>query len=870
MYCFVRAAILVLVAAAPLSGQAPENTNENAKKKDPFKPFAEVIDGAVERTGFFDTYEKADNLYLAIPLERLNQDVLFNVQIARGIGARGLYGGTMLDIFEGKVVAFERHGNRVYLVQKPHRFPADPATPTGKAVNRTFGSSILESAKIETVREDSALVIDILGWVVSDLSGVSRRVRYAASSTPGKPGRASLDKSRSHLEWVKAFPHNVNIQAKLTFEPSDNVSISSVPDSRYIPVSVHYGLAQLPEQLMKPRAADDRVGFFMTVHKDFADDDKTFFKRYVNRWRLDCEDAPAGGLCEPKKPIVYYIDPSVPEEYRPALETGVESWAAAFEHAGFRNAIRAEMLPEDADPADIRYPTLRWNVSNEPGYGAVGPSIVDPRSGEILDADILFEANMVLGFKRGWRTLVSPATALEEMFNASEEEFDAMSQGAEMTTFGAELAAQGGLLRTVLAARGAIGPNEPVPIDFVNEALVWVTMHEVGHTLGMRHNFRASADTPLEKLHDRTWTTEHGVFSSVMEYPTTNISPDGLPNGHYYNPGVGSYDRWAIAFAYTPDPDRAMALAREAALPGHAYGTDEDARGAGALDPSVSVYDLSADPMEWGRQRANLIRGIWNDLPLHVLTDDGSYLDVTDAFQLLLGQYARAVATAVKYIGGQYQYRDHVGDPNERGPFVPVSREKQREALAFLTTHALSEDAFAIPQEVLQQFGADRWSHWGNRNTFQGRIDYPLHETVANLQRALLNQVTHPLVFSRIRDAEMKYGAANVLTIPELMQRLTEAVWSEVWSAPGRNIPSMRRDLQRGYLDRMIQFVTDAPDRTPADARSVARTQLIDLKRRLTRRLTPPYNFDAYTFAHLTETQAKVERALEAGLRIQN
>jgi hypothetical protein len=669
---------------------------------------------------------------------------------------------------------------------------------------------------------------------------------------------------------VKGFDHNVNIRAKLTFKPADNVSIASVPDSRFIPVSIHYTLAKLPDEPLTPRPADERIGSFMTVHKDFADDEESFFKRYANRWRLECQEAPVGGLCDPKKPIVYYVDPNVPQEYRSALKAGVEAWSSAFEDAGFRNAIRAEMLPDDADPEDIRYPTLRWNVSSEPGYGAIGPSIVDPRSGEILDADILFEANMVLGFKRGWHALVSPAAALEEMFNATQEELDALSQGAEMATFGAELAAQGGLLRAVLASRNEIGPDEPVPMDFVNQALVWVTMHEVGHTLGLRHNFRSSADTPLEKLHDTEWTAERGVFSSVMEYPTTNIAPAGLPNGHYYNTGVGSYDRWAIAFAYTPDSDRAKALAREAALPGHAYGTDEDARGPGALDPTVSVYDLSADPMGWGKQRADIIRGIWNDLPLHVLTDNGSYLDVTEAFQMLLGQYGRAVAIAVKYIGGQYQYRDHVGDPNERGPFVPVSKERQQEALTFLTEYALSEDAFAIPPEVLQKFGADRWSHWGNRNTFRGRIDYPLHETVAALQRALLNQATHPWVLARIRDAEMKYGQANALTIPELMQGYTQAVWSEAWSAPGRNIPSMRRDLQRAYLDRMIEFVTDAPDRTPADARSVARVQLIDLNRRLARRLTPPYNFDDYTFAHLTEAKARIERALEAGLDIRN
>jgi hypothetical protein len=862
------AALTVLVGTAVPAAYA-QDKDEN---KSPYKPFAELTKDAVVREGFFDTYEKPGHLYLAIPADRLNTEFLLYSEIARGIGADGLFGGTMLDIFEGKLVALERHGEQIFFVQLPHRFPADPSTPIGKAVDLTFGSSVVETAKIESLRDgDSAVVIDIHDWVVSDLSDVSQRVNRAVSTTPGRPGRATFDKGRSYLESVTAFPENLNIQAKLTFKPGEPVNFSSVPDSRYIPVSIHYTLAKLPDEPMTPREADDRTGYFLTVHKQFADDEKTFFKRYVNRWRLECDGPPdAQGLCDPKEQIVYYIDNTVPEVYRPAMMAGVEAWGAAFEAAGFRDAIRAEMLPADAAPGDIRYATLRWNVSDQPGYGAIGPSVVDPRSGEILDADILFEASMLLGFKRAWHSFVSPTAALTEMFEATPEELQALSQGGEMATLGPELSAQGALLRAALMTRGEIDPDEPVPMEYVNEALTWVTMHEVGHSLGLRHNFRSSADTPLDKLYDRDWAAERGVFSSVMEYPTTNISPAGMPQGHFYNPGVGSSDKWVIAYGYTPSPERAAEIAREAAMPGHAYGTDEDARGPGALDPTVNVYDLSDDPMGWGKQRADIIRGIWQTLPEYVLTDDLSYAEVTEAYQTLLSQYVRAVATGIKYIGGQYQHRDHMGDPGARPPFVAVSKAKQQEALAFLTEYALTERAFALPPEVFRQFGADRWSHWGNNNTFNGRIDYPLHEVVARLQGSLLNQITHPWVLARIRDAETKFGPAQVLTIPELMDGVSHAVWSEVWAAPGRNVPSTRRDLQRAHLDRLIEYVTDAPERTPADARSVARLQLQDLRDRLARRLAPPFSFDAYTLAHLTESRERIERALEAGLDIEN
>jgi hypothetical protein len=353
-----------------------------------------------------------------------------------------------------------------------------------------------------------------------------------------------------------------------------------------------------------------------------------------------------------------------------------------------------------------------------------------------------------------------------------------------------------------------------------------------------------------------------------MEYPGINVAPPSETQGYFYSPGVGSSDKWVIAYGYTPDADRAAEVARQGAAEGHGYGTDEDARGFGALDPSVSIYDLSDDPMAWGEQRADLIRGIWQNLPEHVLTDNTAYVDVTNAYRTLLSQYSRAVATGVKYIGGQYVHREHVGDPGARDPFVSVSKDRQQEALAFITEYGLSESAFVLPADVFKYFGANRWSHWGNSSTFNGRIDYPMHEQVASVQAALLTQITTPQLFARIRDAEVKFGADNVMTIPELMGAVTNAVWTEAWTAPGRNIPSTRRDLQRAYLDRMIGYVIDPPSRTPADARAVARAQLTDVHNRISRRLTPPFSFDTYTEAHLNEAKVRIERALEAGMEL--
>ncbi len=283
-------ATVALLLGAPLAAQQDRDEDTEADQDsttNPFEKFEKLVEDTELREGFFDTYEKDGHLYLAIPQDRLGEEFLLNYQIARGVGSSRLFGGTMLNIFEGAVVAFEQHDDRVYLVHRPHRFMADEGTPQEQAVALTFGSSVLQSTKVEAQRPDSAVVIDIFDWLLSDMSGISSRLRSAVSTERGKPGSVSFDKDRSYLESVKAFPYNVNFRAMLTFKPGKPTSVRGVPDSRYIPISIHYAFVRLPETPMEPRLADDRLGFFMTVRKDFTNADSTFFVRYVNRWRLE-------------------------------------------------------------------------------------------------------------------------------------------------------------------------------------------------------------------------------------------------------------------------------------------------------------------------------------------------------------------------------------------------------------------------------------------------------------------------------------------------------------------------------------------------------------------------------------------------------
>ena len=411
-------------ARADSAEAVPDSTEQRGPRQER-SDFERLTEDAVLQTGFFDTYLDDGRLFFLVPESRLGERFLLTFEASRGPGTGGIYGGTMLDN-EARIVSFEKRQGRIFLMQHPHLYTAPEGSPEEQAIELTFGSSVLATARIDATRDSTDHLVDVYDWFVSDISQVSENLRGALSGEAGRGGGgggASFDDGRSYLESVRSFPRNMTIDARLTFRAGSGSDLRSVPDGRFVPVTVHARLVALPEVPMERRLADDRVGYFLNVKKDFSlDEGQDFFVRYVRRWRLECADrTDRQGLCAPREPLTYYIDRTVPEEYRAAMIEGVEAWGEAFEEAGFRDAIHAELLPEDADAEDLRYATIRWNVSDPAGYSAIGPSVVDPRTGEILDADILMEGNMILGFRSAWRFQVNPAAALQEMLAATPE-----------------------------------------------------------------------------------------------------------------------------------------------------------------------------------------------------------------------------------------------------------------------------------------------------------------------------------------------------------------------------------------------------------------------------------------------------------------
>ena len=868
-----------------------------AAQQAPWKAFLEVTAGSDAGSGIFSVYHKRDQVLLALTPEQFDRDYLLVTQLSHGIGELGLDGGASI---RSDLVRFHRQGDRVELwVVNPH-FAAAPGSPMARTVDYSFGHSVAHSFPIATVRDpgESQVLVDLAPFLVSDWADVGSTLQKAAAQRKVVV-TVALDDKRSSLQELRLFPTNLEAEVRLTFQSPRNIGLETVSDYRSIPIGVHYSLLELPASPMRPRYADERVGYFVSAFKDFSRDTaESFFVRYVNRWRLEKRE-PGSSLSEPVRPITYYLDHTVPLEWRPYVRAGIMEWNRAFEEAGYRGAVVALDAPDDSvySAADARYSTVRWTATNRSVY-AVGPTNVDPRTGEILNADILISAAWIQTWRGESREYASPLASVQSAFAPD----SAALGGADpslLCRFGEGMDRQGTIARALLAARGAMPAGAAAPREYIGQALKALVMHEVGHTLGLRHNFRGSAGVTAEKLSDRAHTERHGHGVSVMDYAPPALSLDPRRQGHFYSPTIGSYDTWAIAYGYSETdggagaPERAgkgagsersgwtpdveinalRAIASRAAEPGNLYASDEDAGfGAAGLDPTVSRYDMTDDPLGWARDRVTLIDRLFDSLDTRVVAPGQGYGRLRAAFTDLLSDRWYALLVSTKYLGGATTARDHRGDPDARPALVTVPAGRQREALAFLAEAGFGADAFDFRPELLSRLAPERWMHWGASPSAQGRADFPLHDWALAQQGSLLNQLLDPVVLARVRDAELRAGPGEeTVGIPELFGTLTHTIWAELGIRPrakqsrARNTGSVRRDVQRLHLNAMVRMVVSPPPGTPEDARALARATLVDLEGRLAHAIDDDRAaLDAYTRAHLADSRERIARALDA------
>lgn len=846
-----------------------------------FEDLDKFVADAKRLEGVFPMYLKKERLYLEVGAGQFEKPYLFLIAIARGIGADPILGGyTLGGGGDDWLIAFRRVGDRMFILRKNVRFKAAPGTPLNEAVKAGFNDSVLASLRIVAARGQGSFLIDFSDFLFTDLGDLASVLR----GTLG--GFYLLDGNRTTLGKVKNFPLNAEIQVNATYGTNQTRSLDTVPDARGVTITVHYSLSALPETGYRPRLADDRIGYFYTAVRDYSQPvNESNFVRYIHRWHLEKAD-PKAEKSPPKQPVIFYIEKTVPYEYRSFVRSGILEWNKAFEKAGFLDAIEVRQQPDDADwdPEDVRYNTFRW-ITSSAGY-AMGPSRVNPLTGQIFDADIIFDADMVRFWRAEWdrhgarhqvnellQMLETPA--LNQAWNTRRHPADCRCDLRHGRRHDLAFGALAVLDRHSTAAR--------IPDELIGQAIKETTMHEVGHTLGLRHNFKASTMLRADELHDTTKTRAKGISASVMDYNPVNLAAKGAKQGDYYSDTIGPYDYWAIEYGYRPFPGgtdgEKAELAKIAGRSGEkelAYATDEDTMFILSPDPFSNRFDLGSDVLEFARQRLDLAETLLKGKLMEKFAEPGKgYQQLRRMFGVVLNEYRMALLLTARHVGGSEFTRSYKGDANAKPPFTVVTPKQQREALALLKRHAFTDAAFQFPPELLNSLAPDRWLHWGMPD--DSRPDYPIHDEVRDLQSLGLRLLLSPLVISRVLDNERKSSDSDVLTLPEVFREVTEAIWSELNdkdAKPGTNrepaITSFRRNLQRVHLNRLIDLALRPAPSVPEDARALAWMQLRRLGQLLEETLKArDGKLDDYSRAHCEEARMRIVKALDAAFQKQ-
>ena len=828
------------------------------------RAFADVIKDATETPGFFRVWQKDDKVWLEIAPEQFDLPFRFQMNHARGIGEARVYGGMMGP---SHIARLRKVGPNVQLIAANTQYTAKAGTPMAAAVREGFSESMLGSAAIASQPhpERKSVLVELNALLLTDLPAAS----YFAWGVHQRG--YNFDARNSSIERVHAADDGVSAlvlahysNPKATLPPSPAAGpaanpyppFDTLPDRRSLFLGIHYSFTRLAEP-MRSRAADPRIGHFVEEVWDYSDDrSRTARVNFVQRWRLEKKD-PSAALSEPVQPIVYWIDRNVPEQYRGAVREGILEWNKAFERIGFKDAIRVEIQPADAawSTSDGRHPAVRWFAGVDVGF-AIGPTATDGRTGEILDAAVAIPELWARGDRRLVREDLNTASAWPA-FDATKR---ALGLDPRACTFATDALAEVEFGLDLLVARGEMAPDGPDAEAFVLASLKEVTMHEVGHTLGLRHNFRASTVYPLDRLSDPEFTRANGLAGSVMDYQPVNLAPHGERQGQYHQSTLGPYDYWAIEYAYAPlEPateaqDLARIAARGATDPLLAFSSDQES--AAGIDPAASVFDFGDDPLAYLALRLKLSRELWARLATRQLEPGQPYDALRRGFDSGLRQAARAAQLATKYVGGVTYVRDFAG--SGRNPLTPVPPERQRAALALLSEAVFSADSFRFPPEFLQRMGVDYLQSDGAGVN----PDFSLSARVQSLQAGALGQLMSDTVAARLLESEAKVDAGRqAFRLSELYAALRGAIWSELKT--GQDIPLIRRNLQREHVNRVAGALLRPSSTMPADARALLRIEAIALRSELAaaQRRT---GTSKEAQAHLAQAFATVDEALKA------
>ena len=730
------------------------------------QPYDRVITKEAKTSkGLFTVHQIKERYYYEIPKHELGKDLLWNSQIAKTTAGAGYGGGQLVD----KVVRWELKGNRVLLLGVDYSLTADPKEPIAMAVRNANNEAIIQAFPVAAFAKDGDPVIEVTRLFTGDLQEFSARQRLGATG---------VDATRTFIEHINAFPENLETEVTVTYTRTAGGAATTgggrgggLGGGQMRPgsatVVLHHSMVRLPEKPMMPRLFDERVGYFTTSTMDYSRSEyKAERTRYIARWRLEKKD-PSAAISEPVKPIVYYIDAATPRKWVPWLKKGIEDWNEAFAAAGFKNAIIGKEAPTPAQdpkwsPEDVRYSVIRWLPSTT--ENASGPHISDPRTGEILNADIQFYHN-VMNLARDW----------------------------------------------YFVQVGPLDPRAqklPLPDDLMGRLLEYVVAHEVGHTLGFQHNMKASSMYPFEKIRDKEWVHKMGHAPSIMDYSRFNYvaqPEDGIAVEDLI-PRIGPYDTWATMWGYTPIPGAKTPDAEKPTLNKWAKEQDDkpwlrfstaNSNGADPGEETEAVGD--ADAVKATALGVKNLQRVAKMLMSGTAYKEGeTYEQLAELYGRVLSQWSTEMTHVAGIVGGFNSQEKVIGQEGRIFNLIP--KERQKEAVKFLLENAFITPAWMIDEEILRRIEP------------VGVID-----RIHTAQNRVLTQLLNSARFARLLEQETLDG--NLAYSPvEFLASVRKGIWKEL-DAPAVKVDPYRRELQRGYLkalDTKINLIERAATPIPA------------------------------------------------------
>ena len=800
-------------------------TTKKAPPKKKGKSIKSLTKSSKKIEGLFTIYQDTvtGSIKLLVKKKQLDKDFIYFSQIADGVVEAGQFRGA----YQGSsVFHVKKYFDKLDFYAPNTSFYFDKKSALSKSSEANISDAVVATAKILASDDKKGeYLIDANGLFLSETFTRVKRPRFPGQS-PFSFSLGRFDKYKSKIHAIKNYPENTNVKTEYVYNnPSVlNGGSNAITDGRNVSIKVFHTFMNMPKEDYKPRMDDPRVGYFLTQTNDMTTTNTINYRDMIHRWKL-VKKNPDAAISEPVTPITWWIENTTPLKWRETIKEGVLAWNEAFEKAGFKNAMVVKVQPDDADwdAGDVRYNVLRWTSSPNPPFGGYGPSFVNPRTGEILGADIMLEfvhfTNRVFADK-----LYNDAAS-----NMKLETVEELKNKQLFEKHNPNFCSMGHVMHNNLQLGAAvIQANGGSDLDMEaikKEGMKSLIMHEVGHTLGLNHNMKASQLFSPAQLADKDFIKGKALTGSVMDYAGINITNDRSKQGQYADMAVGPYDVWAIQFGYTPFKNKTEknALLNRSTEPELTFGNDADdmRSSSNGIDPRVMIGDLSNDQITYSINRFELVNTMMKKIKTQFTKKGETYEDLRRAYYTLQSQSAIAGGVISRFVGGVYVDRATFGQEGGTQPYTPVSLKDQKRAMAAMKKYIFAPNAFNVPKDVYNYLARQRRGY-----NFFGRTEDPkINEQILGYQTYVLSHLLHPNTLQRISNSEL-YG--NQYKLSNFMTDLNTMMFKpDVYGS----INSFRQNLQAVYTKRLIEMISGRTSgRYNIAARSMAIYNLKNIK----------------------------------------